>query len=101
MAASRLPACIATAMLMAAMPGVASGQTSQSLAVPPPIAPVDPNDKVRCRKITVTGSLVKSEKTCKTVGEWRRLADRGNDVARDQWQNGLICSGGECRGLEP
>lgn len=81
-------------------PHAIQAQPQQSVAMPADPA-VDPNDKIRCRKVAVTGSLIKAEKVCKTVGEWRRLSERGNDVARAQWENGLICSGGPCRGIEP
>lgn len=48
-------------------------------------APVSADDDttIKCRSIAVTGSLVKKERTCKTVAEWRRLRERGNDVARE------------------
>lgn len=45
-------------------------------------AATDPNEEVRCRRIEVTGSIVRKERVCKTRGEWRRLADSGNGVAR-------------------
>ena len=37
--------------------------------------PKDPN-YVRCRKIQVTGSLVKKERICKTNAEWQSIADQ-------------------------
>lgn len=48
-------------------------------------APVGADDDttIKCRKIAVTGSLVKKERTCKTIAEWRRLRERGSDVARE------------------
>ena len=46
-------------------------------------APVDPDQKVKCRRIEVTGSLVRKERVCKTVAEWRALQDSGNQNARD------------------
>jgi hypothetical protein len=39
--------------------------------------------KIKCRKIEVTGSRTKGKKVCKTVAEWRYLKDRGSDNARD------------------
>lgn len=65
------------------------------------VQPSSPDDKVRCRRIAITGSLIKAEKVCKTVGEWRRLADRGNDAVRDIMSTNTLCTGGECRGIEP
>ncbi|PZQ24264.1 MAG: hypothetical protein DI569_02435 [Sphingopyxis macrogoltabida] len=44
--------------------------------------PIDRTKEVVCRRIEVTGSLARKEKVCKTRGEWRRLADAGNNVAR-------------------
>ncbi len=61
----------------------------------------DPDQQIRCRRLPVTGSLVRRERVCRTTAEWRRLSDLGNDVARQQAENGLICSGGPCRGFEP
>lgn len=40
------------------------------------------DDEMVCRRIEVTGSLVRRERVCKTRGEWRRLADSGNAGAR-------------------
>ena len=50
----------------------------------------DPDQEMVCRRIAVTGSLVRKERVCKTQGEWRRLADRGNAVAREivDWGRG-------------
>ena len=60
-------------------------------------APADDADQqIRCRRIPITGSLVRRERVCKTVGEWRRLSDRGNDVARAQMDDGRVCAGGAC-----
>lgn len=35
-----------------------------------------------CKRVPVTGSLVRKERACKTRAEWRRLSERGNSVAR-------------------
>lgn len=80
---------------------IAAPLSAAATAVMPADPVVDADDKIRCRRIEVTGSHIRREKVCKTVGEWRRLADRGNEVARQQWEGGLICSGGPCRGNEP
>ena len=56
---------------------------SQAAAVPAATsATTNPNDEVRCRRLEVTGSIVRKERVCKTRGEWRRLAEAGNGVAR-------------------
>lgn len=52
--------------------------------------------QIRCRRIAITGSLVRRERVCKTVAEWRRLSDRGNDNARAQMDEGRVCAGGSC-----
>ena len=43
---------------------------------------VDPEDRVKCKRLQVTGSLLKSRKVCKTVGEWRRISRQGSRKAR-------------------
>lgn len=59
----------------------------------------DPDQRVRCRRIAITGSNMRGPRVCKTVGEWARLSARGNDNARAIADSGHICAGGElCRG---
>ncbi|WP_298691240.1 hypothetical protein [uncultured Sphingomonas sp.] len=41
-------------------------------------APADPN-KVRCKRETVTGSLVASAKVCHTEAEWHEMAVRARE----------------------
>lgn len=48
-----------------------------------PARPANDDQTIRCRRIEVTGSLVGGQRVCKTNAEWRRLADRGNDYARE------------------
>lgn len=58
----------------------------------------DPN-YIRCRTVSVTGSLVKRGRVCRTNHEWTRLQEDGNEHARKTWEGGMICGGGpECRG---
>lgn len=58
----------------------------------------DPN-YIRCRTISVTGSLAKRGRVCRTAREWTRLQEDGNEHARKTWEGGMICGGGpECRG---
>ena len=38
---------------------------------------------IRCERQLETGSLVKKTRRCRTNAEWRRLADIGNDDARE------------------
>jgi hypothetical protein len=75
---------VIAATFVAVAPSVAPAQTSAPAATPAtPPAQTNPDDVIRCRSMEVTGSLARRERVCKTVGEWRRLADRGNDNARE------------------
>jgi hypothetical protein len=75
---------VIAAAFVAVAPSVAPAQTSAPAATPAtPPAQTNPDDVIRCRSMEVTGSLARRERVCKTVGEWRRLADRGNDNARE------------------
>ena len=73
-------------LLLLAIAAPALAQTTP--ATPPPAAPAapasapNPDDQVRCRRMAVTGSIARFERVCKTVGEWRRLAQNGNDAVR-------------------
>ena len=49
---------------------------------PTKISPDDP-DYMRCRKIPVTGSLVKKERLCKTNAEWAEYIERSRKEADD------------------
>ena len=44
-------------------------------------SPEREGDKVVCKRETVTGSLVKSKRTCMTRDEWRNLQDTTRDQA--------------------
>lgn len=52
------------------------------------------DNKIRCRKIEVTGSLVKKTKVCRTVAEWRQISTKGNQNVRDLVESGQVCAGG-------
>lgn len=71
---------------------------------PPPVstteASTDPDQKIKCRKYLAPGSLVRKIKMCRTIAEWRRVTQAGNDAARAIVGEN-VCSGGECRGYEP
>ena len=49
--------------------------TSAAVATTTQTTPVDPLEKVKCVRETVTGSLVSTRKVCHTVREWRRISD--------------------------
>lgn len=69
---------------------IAAPALAQTTPVTPPPATTsavpasapNPDDQIRCRRMAVTGSIARFERVCKTVGEWRRLAQNGNDAAR-------------------
>lgn len=62
-----------------AFPAVAPAQT------PAPEAKLDKNDPnaVRCRRLEVTGSLVRKERVCKTNAQWRAISEQQNRDADD------------------
>lgn len=53
-------------------------------------------EKVKCRWVEVTGSLVKKGYVCKTAGDWKRIRENHNAVARSMVEVGQICSMGIC-----
>lgn len=57
-------------------------------------AKVDPDQSIRCRKVDVTGSLVKKGKVCKTIAEWRAIMDNNNYLARKMIEDGTTRPGG-------
>lgn len=56
------------------------------------------DNKIRCRRIEVTGSLVRKTKVCRTVAEWREISEKGNRNVRDLIESGNVCAGGPCAG---
>lgn len=74
----------------------ANGQQTEPLTVDAS----DPEQKIKCRKYLAPGSLVRKVKTCRTIAEWRKATQAGNDAAR-YIVGENVCSGGECRGYEP
>ena len=75
----------AVAALLAVSPSTVQAQTAATTPATAPVTttPEDPDQRIRCRRIEVTGSLARVERVCKTVAEWRRLTDLGNENARD------------------
>lgn len=89
---------IATLLAAACAAPAASAQQTPA-AVPPAGTPADtalsPNDtRVRCRTVAVTGSLVRQQRICMTLAEWRRHNSRGNAQARDLVGIANRCGGG-------
>ena len=50
--------------------------------------------RVRCRRVEVTGSLVKRGRVCRTVREWRESSDASNYNARKMVEDSTTRSGG-------
>ncbi len=56
----------------------------------------DPDQAIKCRKVEVTGSLVKKGRVCKTIAEWKEIQSNGNRTARMIAESGQVCAGGQC-----
>lgn len=69
---------IAFGSLVSVAPVGASNEPATATAAPA----ADPDQKVKCRKIEVTGSIVKKGKVCRTIAEWRATQDSHNSAAR-------------------
>ncbi len=67
-------AALASTLVLMAVPAMAESQ-----------AKLDRNDPnaVRCKRLSVTGSLVKKERVCKTNAEWRTISEQQNRDADD------------------
>lgn len=74
---------IVSALLMPLLTTPAFAQN----ASPAPAA-TDPGQKIKCRRVEVTGSLLKKGKVCRTVAEWKVIMENGNRVARAIVQEG-------------
>ena len=53
--------------------------------------PIDPDQKVRCQRQEVTGSLISVKKVCHTAAEWRQMADDATRDATRAVEQGYIC----------
>ncbi len=96
----RLSAYLFMTALAVAPMGPVAAQTAGTVASPSAASAAaadDPDQRIRCRRIAVLGSLIRRERVCKTLAEWRRLQDSGNDTARQQVENGRTCAG-QCGG---
>ena len=45
-------------------------------------------DEQVCKRIPVTGSLVRKERMCMTRAEWKRLSEQGNSASRAAVESG-------------
>lgn len=78
-------------------PAPASARASESgkSANASTVTAADADQAIRCRPVRVTGSLVKKGKVCKTLAEWRQMADSGNDLARRLVEDGTSRPSGQ------
>ena len=58
-------------------------------------AGLDPTDAnyIKCRKSEVMGSLVKKQRVCRTIAQWKEASALGNEGTRDMVE-GFARSGG-------
>ena len=87
------------ALALAPVGALAQAPATQTATAPTSASQATENPdetRIRCRRIPMTGSHVRVERVCKTVAEWRRLSDRGNDFVREQAGQGRACAGGAC-----
>jgi hypothetical protein len=66
-------AVFAATLTVAALPAAAASSAANNAG----LSKDDPN-YVKCRKLDVTGSLVRKAHVCKTNAEWSRLAQKGS-----------------------
>ncbi len=45
-------------------------------------APVDPLDKIVCKKTLETGSLIKGKKVCLSRRQWNKVAEEGRAIGQ-------------------
>lgn len=88
-----------TVAAFAAVPALALVQSdspapAESTQAKGDAADADPDNRVRCRRVEVTGSLVKRGRVCRTVREWRESSSNGNDNARKMIEDSTSRQGG-------
>ena len=86
----------ASALLIAAAPAYLTANEGTPATTASSQKP-DPDQKIKCRKVEVSGSLIKKGRVCKTVAEWRDIMQNGNRTARAIVESGQICAG-QCGG---
>lgn len=75
---------IAFGSLVSVAPVAANNEPATATATPA----ADPDQKIKCRKIEVTGSMVKKGRVCKTIAQWRAITDNNNYLAREMVEDG-------------
>ena len=63
----------------------ASAAAAEPATKQPAEEPAEPtgDDRIKCKRLSVTGSLTQKVKTCRTIGEWRQLREGNSDYARN------------------
>ena len=69
-----MKAVLASSLFVLAMPAMAEDK--------PAMDRNDPN-AVRCKRMAMTGSLVRKERTCRTNAEWKKISEQQNRDADD------------------
>ena len=62
-------------------PAAAPGPAATAPTAASPAAAAAP-ERMRCRILPVTGSLVRTVRACHTLAQWRAIDDQGNRTAR-------------------
>jgi hypothetical protein len=75
---------IAFGSLLSVAPVSANNETTTATAAPA----TDPDQKIKCRVVEVTGSLVRKGRVCKTIAQWKAIIGNGNALARTMVEDG-------------
>lgn len=82
---------IALGGLLSVAPASANNGPATETAAPA----ADPDQKIKCRRVDVTGSMVKKGKVCKTVAQWRSIMENNNYLARKMVEDGTTRPSGQ------
>jgi hypothetical protein len=87
---------IIIATVLTAALSITPASAGDEVAKPATTTAADPDQAIKCRKVEVTGSLVRKGKVCKTIAEWKQIQSNGNRTARAIVESGNVCAGGSC-----
>lgn len=79
---------IVLAVAVASFVAIAPATAKNEGTAVPESQTADPDQKIKCRRVEVTGSLVKKGRVCKTIAEWRAIFVNNNDLARKMVEDG-------------
>jgi len=76
---------LAAAATLLSVPSLAYAQEAQSSAgqADDSATENDPSQRIKCKRLAVTGSLIKKQKVCRTIAQWREMSQNGNRYAKD------------------